>query len=91
MLDEQAIPVENRIKISRLSAGTLCGAHPWHSEELERTGAKVVAVERGQEVIIEFDDDFRLQAGDALFVCGTITCLERYQQVFQAAAALAQR
>ena len=91
LLDEQAIPVENRIKISRLSAGTLCGAHPWHSEELERTGAKVVAVERGQEVIIEFDDDFRLQAGDALFVCGTITCLERYQQVFQAASALVQR
>ena len=84
LLDEQAIPVENRIKISRLSAGTLVGAHPWRNEELERTGAKVVAVERGQDVLVEFPDDFQLTSDDALFVCGTISSLERYQREFQA-------
>lgn len=84
LLDEQIIPVENRIKFSRLSAGTLVGAHPWHSEVLERTGAKVVAVERGQEVLVEFDTDFSLHSDDALFVCGSISSLERYQKEFQA-------
>ena len=29
------------------AAGTLAGQHPWQSEALDRTGAKVVAVERG--------------------------------------------
>ena len=84
LLDEQIIPVENRIKFSRLNAGTLAGAHPWHSEVLERTGAKVVAVERGQAVLVEFDAGFSLRPDDALFVCGSISSLERYQREFQA-------
>lgn len=90
LLDEQIIPVENRIKFSRLSAGTLSGAHPWHSEVLERTGAKVVAVERGQEVLVEFDADFSLRPDDALFVCGSISSLERYQREFQATTVAAR-
>ena len=87
LLDEQVIPVENRIKFSRLSAGTLVGAHPWHSEALERTGAKIVAVERGAEVRVEFDSDFVLHADDALFVCGSLDSLERYQREFHASTA----
>ena len=87
LLDEQVIPVENRIKFSRLSAGTLVGAHPWHSEALERTGAKIVAVERGAEVRVEFDADFVLRADDALFVCGSLDSLERYQREFHASTA----
>ncbi len=90
LLDEQIIPVENRIKFSRLSAGTLVGAHPWHSEALERTGAKVVAVERGQEVLVEFDADFSVGPDDALFVCGSINSLERYQREFQASTVAAR-
>ncbi|MCX7180049.1 MAG: NAD-binding protein, partial [Proteobacteria bacterium] len=38
LLGEQVIPVENRIKFIRVSAGTLAGKHPWHNEALERTG-----------------------------------------------------
>ena len=87
LLGEQVIPVENRIKFSRLSAGTLVGAHPWHSEALERTGAKIVAVERGAEVRVEFDSDFVLRADDALFVCGSLDSLERYQREFHASTA----
>ena len=87
LLDEQVIPVENRIKFSRLNAGTLVGAHPWHSEALERTGAKIVAVERGSDVLVEFSDEFLLRADDILFVCGTLNSLERYQREFQAATA----
>lgn len=90
LLDEQIIPVENRIKFSRLSAGTLVGAHPWRSEVLERTGAKVVAVERGQEVLVEFDTDFSLRPDDALFVCGSINSLDRYQREFQATTVAAR-
>lgn len=89
LLDEQIIPVENRIKFSRLCAGSLAGAHPWHSEALDRTGAKVVAVERAGEVLVEFDDDFVVDPDDALFVCGSINSLDRYQREFQASTAAA--
>ena len=91
LLDEQAVSVENRIKFSRLSAGTLAGTHPWRSEALDRTGAKVVAVERGQDVLVEFDDDFKVRPDDALFVCGSIKSLERYQRAFHVATAPAVR
>jgi Trk K+ transport system NAD-binding subunit len=90
LLDELIIPVENRIKFSCLSAGTLVGAHPWRNEVLERTGAKVIAVERGQEVLVEFDADFSLRPDDALFVCGSINSLERYQREFQATTVAAR-
>jgi len=91
LLDEQEVSVENRIKFCRFGAGTLAGAHPWHSDALERTGAKVVAVERSGEVLVEFGDDFVVQPDDALFVCGSINSLGRYQRQFQVTAASAER
>jgi voltage-gated potassium channel len=91
LLDEQVINVETRIKFTRLSAGTLAGAHPWRSEAVDRTGAKVVAVERGDDVLVEFEDDFSVRPDDALFVCGSINSLEHYQREFQATAAPAVR
>lgn len=83
LLGEQVLQVESRIKFIRQPAGALVGCHPWRSQELERTGAKVIAVERSSEVIVEFRDDFRVQADDALFVCGSLNSLERYQRVFK--------
>ena len=87
LLDEQVISVENRIKFSRLSTGTLAGAHPWRSPALDSTGAKVIAVERRGDVLVEFGDDFTVLADDALFVCGSINSLERYQREFGASTA----
>jgi len=91
LLDEQIINVETRIKFTRLSAGTLAGAHPWRSEAVDRTGAKVVAVERGDDVLVEFEDDFSVRPDDAIFVCGSINSLEHYQREFQATTAPAVR
>jgi len=85
LLAEQAVGVENGIKFSRLSAGAMAGASPWHNEALDRTGAKVVAVERGEQVIVEFEDGFVVRSDDAVFVCGSIKSLERYQREFHAA------
>jgi K+/H+ antiporter YhaU regulatory subunit KhtT len=51
---------------------------------MERTGAKVVALERDGEVLVEFGEDFAVRANDILFVCGSVNSLARYQQAFQA-------
>jgi Trk K+ transport system NAD-binding subunit len=91
LLDEQVISVENRIKFSRFSAGSLAGSHPWRHEALDRTGAKVVAVERGPQVLVEFDADFVVRPDDAIFVCGSTRSLERYQQQFDAGTGPAVR
>ena len=82
LLGEQSTHVENRVKFIRVQAAGLVGEHPWRCEALERTGAKVVAVERGGEVLVEFGDGFAVQGDDTLFVCGSVNSLERYQKAF---------
>lgn len=82
LLGEQTIHVENRVKFIRLKAGSLVGEHPWRCEALERTGAKVVAVERDQQVLVEYGDGFAVRPDDILFVCGSVNSLERYQREF---------
>ena len=83
LLDEQTVQMENKVKFMRVKAAQLAGQHPWHYEPLERTGAKVVAVERAGEVLVEFGPNFVVHADDCLFVCGSVNSLERYQRAFQ--------
>jgi Trk K+ transport system NAD-binding subunit len=83
LLGEQMVQVENRIKFIRQQAGAVVGKHPWRSEDLDRTGAKIVAVERAGDIIVEFDTDFVVQAEDVLFVCGSFSSLERFQKDFK--------
>ena len=86
LLGEQTIHVENRVKFIRLNAANLVGEHPWRCEALERTGAKVVAVERDQQVLVEYGEGFAVRPDDILFVCGSVNSLERYQREFQASS-----
>ncbi|WP_263771859.1 potassium channel family protein [Propionivibrio soli] len=90
LLDEQAVPVENRIKFSRMNPGQITGWHPWRHEVLERTGAKIIAVERNGDVLVEFEKDFEVAGDDTLFVCGTADNLERFQREFQASPQVAR-
>jgi Trk K+ transport system NAD-binding subunit len=84
LLDEQVAQLENKIKFVRMTAGALVGRHPWGNEDLDKTGAKIIAVERQREVLVAFDEGFALQAEDTLFVCGSLNSLERYQRKFEA-------
>lgn len=83
LLDQQTVGVENRIRFARMNAGNLVGAHPWRHEGLDRTGAKIVGIERGTGVLVEFDSAFRIEAGDVLVLCGSTTSLDRCQRDFQ--------
>ena len=87
LLGEDAITVEQRLKFARLAAGSLVGAHPWHIGVDDRTGAAIVAVERGQNVFVEFAPDFRVCKDDLIFVCGTRGSLDKYMREFGAAPA----
>jgi len=87
LLGEQVVQVENGIKFIQVKAGALSGQHPWHCDELDGTGAKVIAVERDHEVLVEFNPEFVIHPNDALFVCGSNNSLERYQRAFKAATA----
>ncbi len=83
LLGEQRVGVEQRLKFVRLGAGALVDLHPWRAQVREKTGAAVVAVERNQKVFVKFDEGFRVQAGDVLFVCGTMNGLDQYNREFK--------
>jgi len=83
LLHQDALLLEERIKFARVGPGSLVGAHPWRSEVREMTGAAIVAVERGSDVRVEFEPEFRIREGDVLFVCGTTESMDRYREVFQ--------
>ena len=84
ILGEDAVTVEQRIKFARVAAGRLAGVHPWRASVSEDTGVAVVAVERDQEVFVEFDSQFRVRPEDVVFVCGARGSLDRYIREFDA-------
>ena len=87
LLGEDAVLVEQHLKFARVAAADMVGAHPWGSGVRERTGAAIVAVERGLEVMVEFAPAFRVAPGDVLFVCGTLSSLDKYMKEFHATQA----
>ncbi|MBE2257404.1 MAG: NAD-binding protein [Rhodobacteraceae bacterium] len=87
LLGEDAVTVEQRLKLARVAAGTMVGGHPWQAGVREKTATAVVAVERGNEVLVEFDQAFQVQADDVLFVCGTAASLKKYMQEYRTTAA----
>ncbi|MBL8491606.1 MAG: NAD-binding protein [Rhodocyclaceae bacterium] len=84
LLDNDDLILEEQLRFIRVSPGSLAGAHPWKAQVRERTGAAVVAVERGGEVLVNFDAPFRVAQDDVVFVCGSAICLDKFRQVFRA-------
>ncbi|MDX1502222.1 MAG: NAD-binding protein [Thermoanaerobaculia bacterium] len=82
LLGQESISVDPQLKLQRVSARGLEEGHPSDLAIRERTGASVVAVERGDELLVEFDADFRFRAGDDVYICGSADATSRYLQLF---------
>lgn len=82
LLGEEFVEVDPELRISRTMASGLEGDHPWRVDLLGRFGCKVVAVARAGEVLINFEDDFSIQAEDEIFLCGSPQAINNYLQAF---------
>jgi Trk K+ transport system NAD-binding subunit len=82
LLGQEAVSVDPQLKVLKVTAGRLAGRHPAEMGVRQRTGTSVVAVERGEEVLVEFGPGFRFQAEDAVYVCGSSRGVRRFQEVF---------
>jgi len=76
MLGEEYVSLEPTVKIVKVDGSSFAGQHPLRTGLRERVDVLVVALERGTTVVVEFSDDFRIVAGDALFLCGAPDALE---------------
>ncbi|RMH18470.1 MAG: hypothetical protein D6696_13000 [Acidobacteria bacterium] len=87
LLGRQEVVIEPELTLTRIPAGGLAGRHPAELRLRQRTGCSVVAVERGDDVLVRFGPDFRFQPDDAVFVCGSGEARERFIALADAAAA----
>ncbi len=76
------ISQQAHIKMVKVDAARLVGQHPHHSGIREKSGCSVVAVERNSEIIMEFSESFRVEEGDALYVCGIVGTFEKFYEDF---------
>ena len=42
----------------------------------------MVAVERGDELLVEFGADFRFAPNDAVYICGSAEAAQKFYQLF---------
>jgi Trk K+ transport system NAD-binding subunit len=85
LLGQEAVAVDPQLKILKIAPDGLAGRHPSGLGIRERTGCSVVAVERGDEVLVEFGPDFRFQPSDAVYICGSGNAVRRFQETFRRA------
>jgi Trk K+ transport system NAD-binding subunit len=83
LLGEEAFAVDPQLKVLKIGAQGLDGEHPGQLRIRERTGCSVVAVERGEEVLVELGPDFRFSPADTIYVCGSSRAVRRFQEVYR--------
>jgi len=80
LLKQEAISVDQNLRILKVEADRLVG-HPIGELAIRaRTGCSVVAVERGDEVVVDLGKDFLFAAGDCVYVCGAHKATHRFAQ-----------
>jgi Trk K+ transport system NAD-binding subunit len=82
LLGKEAVAVDSELRVTKLTGCDLATRQPAAPEIRAKTGCSVVAVERADELIVEFGADFRFQRGDALYVCGSAKATERFCRIF---------
>lgn len=82
LLGEEAVSVDPQLKVLKVGAQGLAGDHPAQLEIRQKTGCSVVAVERGDALVMEFGSDFRFQPEDVIYVCGSSDATRSFLKAF---------
>ncbi|MBN2340352.1 MAG: NAD-binding protein [Deltaproteobacteria bacterium] len=82
LFGEESISIQPQIKVVRTLPGVLAGAAVISSRVRERTGCSIVAVERGDEVIVKFNEDLTLAEHDHVYISGTPAAIDKYYEAF---------
>jgi Trk K+ transport system NAD-binding subunit len=91
LLGHEALLIHPVLKVQKVGSSSLIGRHPAELGVRERTGVSVVAIERGDEVIVALDPGFTFEEGDGVYVCGDDGGIEKFVHTFPALAAVASR
>lgn len=84
LLGKESVRIDRQLQVVKVSGLGLEEYHPKRHDLCEKTGCSVIAVERGEALLVEFGADFRFQADDAVYICGSTDATRKFDQVFPA-------
>ena len=82
ILGEEFVALEPRMRVAKVDSSGLVGLHPASAGVTERTGCSIVAIERGDDLVIDFDEAMEILPGDQVYVVGTSEAVSRYFDVY---------
>ena len=82
LLGKESVAVDSDLQVVKVSTRGLENHHPKQNDLREKSGCAVVAVERGDTLLVEFGAEFKFQTGDAIYVCGGADALQKFHQLF---------
>lgn len=82
LLGEQWLSLAQRVKLVPVGPAGLVDKSPLQGRIGQRTGCAVVAIARGDDVIVELSDDLVVEAGDRLWLCAKEDNVARYYAEF---------
>lgn len=85
LLGDEWISLEARLKLVGVRPAGLVGCKLRETNVGAKTGCTVVAIERDEEVFVDFSEDFVPAEGDRVHLCGTEDAIARYHEVFPGA------
>lgn len=83
LLGKQAIALDPELRVMEVSAQGLAGHHPAELRIRDQTNCSVVAVERGEQLLMQFGEEFRFETGDKVYICGSREATKRFVDQFQ--------
>jgi Trk K+ transport system NAD-binding subunit len=82
LLGKESVAVDPQLRVLKVASRKLEGEHPAKLGIREKTGCSVVAVERGDELLVEFGSEFRFERADAVYICGSGEAVQKFADVF---------
>ncbi len=82
LLGEESLALHENLKVQKMSGTNLVGLQPAEAAIRERTGCSIVAVERENRLIVNYDADFAFRATDVVFVCGNADSIDRFREAY---------
>lgn len=81
LLGMESVAVDPELQVVKVSVQGIEQYHPKQHDLRDRTGCTVVAVERGEALLVEFDAGFRFAADDAVYICGSAEATQKFYQL----------
>ena len=82
LLGKESVAVDPELQVVKVSARGLEDHHPKQYDLREKTGCTVVAIERGDDLLVEFGAEFVIQTGDAVYICGSADAIQKFYREF---------